>query len=100
MKHAFMKIKVTKQHIDKFRNTPIEERTPINNPFSYAISEALGSDFCEFGTNDLIDYVSTETADYHIQNDGLYLNGFNVLDMWQKSGKAEPTEFELVFVDM
>ncbi len=49
-----MKIKVTKQHIDKFRNTPIEERT----------------------------------------------NGFNILDMWQKSGKAEPTEFELVFVDL
>ena len=95
-----MKIKVTKQHIDKFLNTPIEERTPINNPFSYAISEALGSDFCEFKTDDLTDYVSTETEDYLIQDNGIDVDGFNYLDMWQKSGKAEPTEFELVFVDL
>ena len=95
-----MKIKVTQQHIDRFHNTPIEERTPINNPFSYAISEALGTDFAEFKTVDLTDYVSTETEDYLIRQGDMDVDGFNVLDEWQKSGRATPQEFDIVFCDM
>lgn len=95
-----MKIKVTQQHIDRFRNTPIEERNPINNPFSYAITEALGTDFAEFKTVDLTDYVSTETEDYLIRQGDMDVDGFNVLDEWQKSGRATPQEFDIVFCDM
>ncbi len=95
-----MKIKVTQQHIDRFRNTPIEERTPINNPFSYAITEALGTDFAEFKTVDLTDYVSTETEDYLIRDGDMDVDGFNVLDEWQKSGRATPQEFDIVFCDL